>query len=158
MYKMTRTYTDYNGLTRTEDFYFNLTKAEVFDLEIGVDRGMVGGMSEWLDKLISTVDVPSLADTFKTIILKSYGEKSADGRQFVKVDKNGHKLADDFAQTEAFSDMYVEFIIDSDKSAEFINGVFPTFTEEELKRFEEQAKKARVKMLAQSSENETSEN
>lgn len=150
MYKETRTYTDFNDNVRKEDFYFNLTKAEVFDLEIGAVGGMDGGMTEWLNKIISTQDAPKLAETFKTIMCAAYGVKSADGRQFLKIDpKDGHKLVDDFVQTQAYSDMYMELIIDSDKSAAFINGIFPTFTEEELKHWEEMAEKARAKREAE---------
>lgn len=135
MLKKTMTYRDYNGLARTEDFYFNLTKAEVFDMEIGV----AGGMAEWIDKLIATKDVPAIAAIFKDMILKAYGEKSLDGKRFIKIDANGHRLADDFAQTEAYSDLYMELALDSTKASEFVNGIMPEFTEEDFKRMELQA-------------------
>lgn len=150
MFKDTRTYTDFNGEVRREDFYFNITKAEFFELEIGAIGGMEGGMSEWLEKLTSIQDGVKIADTFKTILLKSYGVKSADGRSFLKIDpKDGHRLADDFAQTQAFSDMYMELVMDSDKAAAFFNGIFPNFTEAEIKHWEEQAAKIRAKKLAE---------
>lgn len=148
MYKETRTYNDYNGRSRTEDFYFNLTKAEVFELEISYEDGV----SEWLETLVKTKNVVELADTFKTILLKAYGRKSADGRMFEKIDKDGHKLANDFAQTEAFSDMYMELAFDSEKASKFFNGIFPTFTEEELKRMEKKAEEARAKLNEANSE------
>lgn len=150
MYKETRTYVDFNDNVRTEDLYFNLTKAEFFELELGAVGGMEGGMSEWLRKLVSIQDGVKIAEVFKTILLKAYGVKSADGRSFLKIDpRDGHKLADDFAQTQMYSDMYMEFVMDSEKSAAFINGIMPKFTEEELKRWEEQAAKARAKKLAE---------
>ena len=150
MYKDTRTYTDFDGKARTEDFYFNLTKAEFFELELGAVGGMEGGMSEWIEKLVSIQDGAKIAEVFKTILLASYGVKSVDGKYFWKVDpKDGHKFADEFAQTQAFSDMYLEFVMDSEKSAKFINGIMPTFTEDELKHWEEQAAKARAKALAE---------
>lgn len=148
MYKETRIYTDFNGEVRQETFYFNLTKAEFFELEIGAVGGMEGGMSEWIEKLTSIQDGVKIAEVFKTILLKSYGEKSADGRQFLKIDpKDGHKLADDFAQTQAYSDMYMEMVMDSTKAAEFFNGIFPSFTEAEIKHWEEQAAKIRAKKM-----------
>ena len=150
MYKDTRTYTDFNGEVRREDFYFNITKAEFFELEIGAIGGMEGGMSEWLEKLTSIQDGVKIADTFKTILLKAYGVKSADGRSFLKIDpKDGHRLADDFAQTQAYSDMYMELVMDSNKAAAFFNGIFPNFTEAEIKHWEEQAAKIRAKKLAE---------
>lgn len=149
MYKETRTYTDFNGTVRKEEYYFNLTKAEFFELELGAVGGMEGGMSAWIDKLVSIQDGAKIAEVFKTILLKSYGIKSVDGRHFWKIDpKDGHKFADDFAQTQAYSDMYMEFVMDSEKSAAFINGIMPTFTEEELRKWEEEAAKARAKKLA----------
>lgn len=135
MLKKTITYTDYNGVKRTEDFYFNLSKAEVFDMEIGV----VGGMAEWINKLIATQDTPALAAIFKDMVLKAYGEKSADGKKFMKIDANGHKLSNEFAQTEAFSVLYMELALDANKASEFVNGIMPEFTEEDFKRMELQA-------------------
>lgn len=150
MYKETRTYTDFNDNNRTEDFYFNISKAEFFELEIGAVGGMEGGMSEWITKLTSIQDGVKIADVFKTILLKAYGEKSADGRSFLKIDpKDGHKLADDFAQTQAYSDMYMDLVMDSQKAAEFFNGIFPNFTEAEIKHWEEEAAKIRAKKLAE---------
>ena len=150
MYKDTRTYTDFNGTVRTEDNYFNLTKAEFFELELGAIGGMEGGMTAWIDKLTSEQDGVKIAEVFKTILLASYGVKSVDGKHFWKVDpKDGHKLADDFAQTPIYSDMYLEFVMDDEKSAKFIEGIMPTFTEEELKKWEEQAEKVRAKKLAE---------
>ena len=150
MYKETRTYTDFNGTVRTEDHYFNLTKAEFFELELGAVGGMEGGMTAWIDKLTSEQDGVKIAEVFKTILLASYGVKSVDGRHFWKVDpKDGHKFADDFAQTQAYSDMYMEFVLDAKKSAEFINGIMPTFTEEELKKWEAQAAEIRAKKMAE---------
>ena len=150
MYKDTRTYEDFNGNVRTEDLYFNLTKAEFFELELGAIGGMEGGISAWIEKLTSEQDGVKIAEVFKNILLASYGIKSVDGKHFWKVDpKDGHKYADEFAQTQAYSDMYLEFVMDAKKSADFINGVFPTFTEEEFRKWEAQAAEIRAKKLAE---------
>lgn len=114
-------YTDYNGVEREEEFLFNLNKAEVMEMQLGVS----GGFQEQIRKIIEAKDTPSLISVFKEIILKAYGEKSADGKRFIKVDDNGVKLALHFSQTEAYSNLYMELATDDVKAAEFVNGIVP---------------------------------
>lgn len=121
MLRKTITYKDYNDIERTETFYFNLTEAELVEMEYST----TGGMKEMLMKIVEAQDNPALFKTFKDFILKSYGEKSADGREFLKFDKDGCRLADRFVQTEAFSILLVELVSDVNKAAEFVNGVIP---------------------------------
>ena len=118
MLKKSITYTDYNGVKRTEDFWFNLSKAELIELEFGI----YGGYSEVIKKIVDSNDTPSIMKCFKEIILKAYGQKSDDGRQFVKSDE----LSKAFEQTEAYSELMVEFIQHPDKAADFINKVMPS--------------------------------
>lgn len=117
MIKITKTYTDYNGVERTEDFYFNLSEAELMEMETGIS----GGFSEMIQKIYNSKDVPSIMKVFKDLILKSYGEKTLDGRRFVK----SKELSEAFSQTEAYSLIYMELSTDSDKAAEFVNGLLP---------------------------------
>ena len=117
MIKKTYTYTDYNGNERTEDYYFNLNKAEIMEMELSVD----GGLSEMIQRIISAKDTPSIIKIFKELILKSYGEKSPDGKRFIKSDE----LSASFAQTEAYSMLFEELATDADKAAEFVNGIVP---------------------------------
>lgn len=117
MLKKTITYTDYNGVERTEDFYFNLTKAELMEMELGIE----GGLSETIKKIISTKDTPSLIKIFKQLVLKSYGDKSADGRRFIK----SEELANEFTQTEAYSKIFMELASDSQAASDFVNGIIP---------------------------------
>lgn len=112
------TYTDYNGTERTETFYFNLTEAEAVEMELSA----VGGLSDTIQKIIDAKDVPSLIQIFKELILKAYGVKSPDGRRFIKNDE----VREDFAQTEAYSKLFMELAFDADKAAEFVNGITPT--------------------------------
>lgn len=121
MIKKTITYTDYNGIERSEDFYFNFTETEVLEMEMSI----VGGLSDLLNKIIQAKDQQALLTYFKEIILKAYGEKDADGKHFNKFDKEGHRLADRFAQTEAFSKLYMELAFDSEKASEWVNGIIP---------------------------------
>lgn len=117
MLKQTRTYTDYNGFQRTEDFYFNLSKAEIMEMELST----TGGMQQMVNKIIAAQDTPELVKIFKELLLKSYGEKSADGKRFIK----SRELSDAFEQTEAYSDLFMELATDSDKASAFINGITP---------------------------------
>lgn len=118
MLKKTIKYTDYNGTERVEDFYFNLTKAELMELELST----VGGLSTMLEKIVASVEVDQIIRIFKEIILKSYGEKSADGRRFIKNDE----LTEAFTQMEAYSNLFIELATDSDAAVAFINGIMPS--------------------------------
>lgn len=117
MLKKTITYTDYNGVERTEDFFFNLTKAEIMEMEMGTE----GGMSDMISRLVSAQDTPSIIKIFKNILLKAYGEKSPDGKRFIK----SKELSDSFSQTEAYSILFMELATDSEAAAKFVNGIIP---------------------------------
>ena len=119
MLKKTVTYNDYNGVERTEDYYFNLSKAELMEMEMSIS----GGLTEMIEKIVATKDAPAIMKIFKELILKAYGEKSADGKRFEK--KNG-ALAEAFAETEAYSQIFMELATDADKAAEFVNGIMPS--------------------------------
>ena len=128
MLKKTIAYTDYNGVERKEDFYFNLSKAEIMEMEMST----AGGLAEMINKVIATQDMPAIIQIFKDLVLKAYGEKSADGKRFVKIDANGHKLANDFAQTEAYSILFMELATDADAAAKFVNGIIPADVAKQL--------------------------
>ena len=117
MLKKNIKYVDYDGNARAEDFYFNLNKAEVIELQLGT----VGGLTKTLEKIVQEKDASRIIEYFKTIILKAYGEKSADGRRFIK----SQELRDAFEQTEAYSELFMELASDAKMAAEFINGVLP---------------------------------
>lgn len=118
MLKKKITYTDYNGEERTEEFYFNLSKAELTEMELSAD----GGLETKINRIINSRDTKELISIFKDIILSSYGEKSDDGRRFIKSEEK--KKA--FAETEAYSNLFMELAFDADKASEFINGIIPT--------------------------------
>lgn len=117
MLKKRITYTDYNGVERTEDFYFNLSKAEIIEMQSSVE----GGLSEMLKKIIDAKDTPTLVRVFKDLILKAYGEKSEDGRRFIK----SKEISEAFSQTEAYSILYTELATDDQAAAAFANGIIP---------------------------------
>lgn len=117
MLKKTVTYTDYNGVERTESFYFNLTKAEIVEMELGVD----GGWTARMQKIIDSKDGPTIMREFKKLIMMSYGEKSEDGKRFIK----SKELSEKFIQTEAYNTIFMEIVTDSKAAAEFANGILP---------------------------------
>ena len=117
MIKKTIKYTDYNGVERVEDFYFNLSKAEITEMELSVE----GGMSKMLEDIVKSNNNKEIVGIFKELILKAYGEKSEDGKRYIK----SKELTEGFAQTEAFSELFVELALNEDKAAEFVNGIVP---------------------------------
>lgn len=121
MLKKTITYTDYNSIERTEDFYFNLSKAEIAEMELEVP----GGMTAMIERITKTKDAPSLVKIFKELILRSYGEKSDDGRRFIK----SKELSEKFEQTEAYSELFMELATNADSASEFIKGITPKIPE-----------------------------
>lgn len=127
MRKETITYIDFDDNERTEDFYFNLTKSELMEM----DFSQAGGMEKLIQSIVDAKDTKRIIEIFKDIVLRSYGEKSLDGKQFIKV-RNGHKLADDFAQTAAYDELFMKLATDDKAAAEFINGVIPRSLAKEL--------------------------
>ena len=124
MYNKTVTYKDYKGNTRTEDFYFNLNKAELVELELSTK----GGLTVLMDRIIAAQDNVTLFKIFKDLVSKSYGVLSDDGRKFVK----NQEVLDDFMQTEAYSIIFSELATNAEAAAEFFNNVIPQNLAKEL--------------------------
>ena len=117
MLKKTITYTDFNDVERTEDFYFNLTEAELTDMNLDEN----GGLADKLQKIIDSKEVKQIKDYFKWIVLKAYGEKSEDGRRFMK----SPEITKAFEETQAYSDIWMDLAYNEDAAAEFVNGIMP---------------------------------
>lgn len=118
MLKKTIKYVDYDGNEREETHYFNLTRAEILDMEATTPGGMTG----FIKKIAAEKDNVKLYEMFKDLIHKSYGVKSPDGRQFVK----SEELFNSFAQSEAYSELIMSFVENADNITEFIEGILPT--------------------------------
>lgn len=128
-------YTDYNGVKRKEPFYFNLTKAELMEMEMGTS----GGLAEMIQRIVETQDTPGIIKIFKELILKAYGEKSADGKRFIKEDDNGKPLSRAFSQTEAYSELFMELSTNDEAAIEFIKGIIPSdieISDEDIKKIQ----------------------
>lgn len=117
MLKKEITYNNFDGTEETEVFYFNLTKAELIEIEMGHE----GGLSEALKKIVASKDGAEIIKEFKSIILRSYGKRSPDGKRFIK----NQQVRDEFESTEAFSVLFVELVTDTDAAAEFVRGIMP---------------------------------
>lgn len=111
-------YVDYDGEQREEDFYFNLNKAEIIEMELST----AGGLKQTIEKITDSKDMPQLIALFKDLIVKSYGEKSLDGKRFIK----SKDLSDAFIQTEAYSELFMELATDDNAASEFVNGIIPS--------------------------------
>lgn len=129
MFKYEQKYTDYNGVERSDMLYFNLSKAELMEMELSTQAGV----EEMIRMLIATKDNAKIVSLFKEMILKSYGIKSEDGRRFIK----SQQLRDEFEQSEAYSEFFIAMIANEDElQTKFINGVIngtnvPNLTEED---------------------------
>ena len=114
-------YTDFNGVEREEKFFFNLTKAELTEMELSTS----GGLAESIKQIVAAQDTPQIIKIFKDLLLKSYGEKTLDGKRFRKVDDAGVPLSIAFSETEAYSNLFMELATDDVAAAEFVNGIMP---------------------------------
>ena len=117
MIKWPITYTDYNGETHTEDFFFNLSKAEVMDMNLHAD----GSYGDYLKRIVEVRDHEKIAEEYKRLILSSYGEKSNDGKRFIK----SKELSEAFSQTEAYSELYMQLATEDGAAQKFVEGVLP---------------------------------
>lgn len=115
MFKKEIEYEDFNGQKRKEMFYFNLSKAELMEMELSTQAGM----EEMIKMLIATKDNAKIVQTFKDLILKSYGIKSEDGTRFIK----RQELREAFEQSNAYSELFMEILSSTDAQVAFINGV-----------------------------------
>jgi hypothetical protein len=117
MLKKQVTFTDFNGNSRTEDFYFNLTKAEIAEMEVSVEGGFVG----FIERIIAEQDQKNLVAIFQEIVLSAYGVKSPDGREFIKNDE----VRAMFKQTQAYSDIFIELATNAEAATAFFEGIIP---------------------------------
>lgn len=117
MIKKTLTYKDLNGGERTETFYFHYYESEILEMELSVD----GGFAERVKRIIEAKDQPTLIRVIKKFVLDAYGVKSDDGKQFIKNDA----VRAQFEQCPAFSDIFMELVLNDKKASDFVNGVVP---------------------------------
>jgi len=125
MYAKKINFHDLDGNEISKTFYFNLTKAEIVEMQLST----TGGFAEKIQRIIDAQEIPEIIKTFKELILVSYGERCDDGKRFIKV-KDGHRLADEFAETDAYSELFMELATNADAATNFINGIVPAGLEQ----------------------------
>lgn len=128
MLKRNITYENFDGNKVTDVFYFNLTKTEILDVQLGYE----GGLEEFIKKVVAAEDLKSLIVEFKKIILLSYGERSDDGKYFRKSDH----MREEFSQTAAFDSLFMELATNDKAAADFVLGIIPRDWQTELKKTE----------------------
>lgn len=124
MLKKTMTYTDYDGVERTEDVYFNLSKAELIEMQISTD----GGYDKMIERIINSKDMKSMGEIFRDLLRKSYGIKSDDGRRFMK----SEEISDTFEQSPIYSDIYMELLTNPDEAAKFVQAIMPSDLQKDI--------------------------
>ena len=124
MLKRNITYEDFNGEKVTDTFYFNLTRTEILDVELGYE----GGMEEFIKKVVAAEDIKTLIAEFKKLILLSYGERTEDGKRFIKSDK----IREEFSQTAAFDSLFMELATNDGSAADFVIGIIPRDMAQEI--------------------------
>lgn len=117
MIKETIKYTDYNGNELVEDFYFNLSKSEIAEMELSYPNGL----ADHITKMTQSNNGAEIIKIFKELILSSYGRKSDDGKRFIK----SYEESQAFSQTEAYSELFMKLATNADAAAEFVNGIVP---------------------------------
>lgn len=127
MIKKTIHYTDIMGEKSEMVTYFHMNKAEV--LKWMVPDGNLT-LDQVLNKFLEHKNVKEMMLTIEDLIRRSYGEKSVDGKSFVK----SAERTEAFMQTEAYSTLFMELINDDDKATEFLNGIFPAELTEEVNK------------------------
>lgn len=129
MHKEVITYTDYNGVERTEPFYFNMNEAELIEMQYGT----AGGLDQTIKKIINAKDEGALISIFKKLVLDAYGEKSSDGRRFIK-EVDGRRLADEFKQTPAYPILFMKLATDDEAASKFVNEIVPSSVAKEIEK------------------------
>lgn len=117
MIKKVIEYTDYNGVEKKEEFFFNLSKTEITKMQFTTE----GGLVERIQKALDSKDAKSIMLLFDDLIMKSYGEKSLDGKRFMK----SEEISEAFAQTDAYDKLFMELCTDDNEAAAFVNGIIP---------------------------------
>ena len=124
MIKKTIKYIDYDGNEREEEFRFNLSKAELTEMEFSLN----GGLSTMLKRLVQEKNSSEMIKILKEIILKSYGERSDDGKYFRK----SEELSKAFSETEAFTDIFMSIVSSPEAALEFVQGILPQDVREQI--------------------------
>lgn len=133
MLKKSITFEDFNGDTVTEVHHFHLSKADLIELEMSYPEGLAAT----IQKIVDSEDGHAIVREFKKLLISAYGVQSEDGKRFIK----NETLREEFLQSEAYSTLFMDLIVNADAAIEFINGIVPKGLEQDLKRLTEPKEK-----------------
>lgn len=140
MLKKNITFTDFNDVEHSKDFYFNLSKSELAKAEIResimLDEKVTGGFRAKMEAIVKSGRGNDIMDAFEDIIRMTYGVKDEDGLRFVKNDK----ATEDFMQTNAYDVLFFELVTDAEAAAKFINEVVPRDVSNQMKETKDRDK------------------
>jgi len=118
MLKKTITYSDLDGNSVTDDFYFNLNKSELVEMELSGENGSLSGQ---LQDLVKSEDGGQIIAALKKILSLSVGRRSEDGKRFIKTED----ITNEFLQSDAYSELFMNLVSQTDGAVEFITGIMP---------------------------------
>jgi hypothetical protein len=121
-------YKDFDGNDRKDVLWFHLNEVEITEMDLETS----GGLVKYMESIIDTNDVNQLITIFKDLLIRSYGERSMDGKHFYKDDK----IRNEFVSSAAYPVLYMEMVSDADKTVEFINGIVPSNIREQMAKIE----------------------
>lgn len=136
MLKRDITYEDFDGEKVTDTYYFNLTRSEIIELEVGYKEGLQVA----LQRIVKSEDRKALVEEFKRIILMAYGERSEDGKRFIKNDA----MREAFSQTAAYDSLFIELATDDKAAATFVLGIIPKDFAKEVEKMAPQAEEIKT--------------
>ena len=140
MLSKTITYTDFNGRTRTETFEFHLYqhervkwasdkdgllryKKDLSDADLeGIQKAAITDEAEaerMLNVLLNDGTIFTIVNVIEDLVRRSYGQRSEDGRRFVK----SEEMTEEFMQTEAYSVLFEELTTNPDAGSAFMNAL-----------------------------------
>lgn len=133
MIKIPITYVGFDNKEITKDFWFNLTKAEIAELQCEFP----GYFEGYIERLKHDADVADVVAVFKALILKSYGKRTKENK-FVK----SKEYSEEFAASDAYSELFIKFLDDeNDFVSKFLEGALNA-TPAEVQKAIEDAKTA----------------
>lgn len=146
MFSRTFEFKGYDGQSHKETWWFNLSEAELYELELGT----VGGVNGMMNRMLREEHPDKIVEMFKTIILKSVGERSSDGRRFVKKERPGQpwgEVAEDFRETPAYAQLFMELVSSGEKLADFLKAAIPQEVAEAINKAEAEEKEEENKVV-----------
>ncbi len=116
MQKLTVQFENFDGETVSEDLYFHLNIKELQDME----KWDVP-LTQRIAKLTKTEDGKEAFDLMRDIVEAAYGERSEDGKRFVK----NPEVLKNFTEGLAYDEVILKFIDGTTDLSKFIEGLLP---------------------------------